>query len=165
MPDQLLLITPWLDATMSGSDSLTFRQVNAQDYYLNAEDLRECGRLWTGNEEARADALKALPPGVLPYLPKPGDISHPYLSPALDQEHYRLLTQHDIRVTMSLGTRDITSLAGYLYLERLEEAGVRTHFVEGIGGLHQYLLMQAIGLPEPSTAVGWMTAAVKEHTR
>ena len=165
LPDHLFLISPWLDATMSDSDSKTleFRRVDAQDYYLDTEELRECGRIWIGDEYARADALKRWPSGISSFMPKAGELSHPYLSPALDHEHFRLLSQHAVRVTMSLGTRDITSLAGYLYLNRLEEAGVGTHFVEGVGGLHQYVLLQAIGLPEPSTAVSWMTAAVKRH--
>lgn len=72
------------------------------------------------------------------FLPAADDTKHPYVSPLLDDEHYRLLASHNVSVSLSFATRDIPSLDSAQYLCQLEQAGVGAHCVRSTGTMHLY---------------------------
>ncbi len=57
LPAALVLFSPWLDITVSGSDQPPLAEL---DTMLNIDDLREAGRMWAGNMPPHDPAVSPL---------------------------------------------------------------------------------------------------------
>lgn len=164
MPDQLLLISPWVDAeSQVGSQRLA--ELESKDWWLSSKVLRGAASMYAGNGKTYAAAVARVPKAAAALLPKPADRTHPYLSPLRDPEHFRLLAEHGIRVTLTYSERDTLCIDAEDYIAKLDKAGVQTRALLGRNGSHVCPSFAFLGLTESRAAFDWMFDAVKAQSR
>ncbi len=56
-PDELIMISPWLDLTMSAQDIMG---IEAKDVMLGSNGLRICGKLWAGDREVKDERISPI---------------------------------------------------------------------------------------------------------
>lgn len=113
-PTHLVLVSPWVDLTMSAPDTAEFAR---QDPWLHLGKAHAYARWWAGSE---ADLVR---PEVSPAL---GDLSG--LPPAI----------------MFSGTRDLLAPGCRLMTERAAAAGWRLAAIEEPGLIHVYAMMPGL---------------------
>ncbi|MBO4819225.1 MAG: alpha/beta hydrolase [Firmicutes bacterium] len=106
-PDELVLISPWVDVTMSNQDMWHYLDL---DPMLGIEGLRKMGEVWAGE-------LDMEDPMVSPIY---GDLKG--LCP----------------VTLTTGTWEVLYPDTLLLKTKLEEAGVKCTYIEGMNMIHCY---------------------------
>ena len=136
LPDQMILLSPWVDATMSGD----------YDAYLDAdpslapEGLAACGAAWAGMEGAgRARASHAIDP------------ADPRISPLFG------FPVGLPQTTVFVGTREIFYPDVLEFYERLETADVSVQLIVGEGMNHVYPLYP---MPEAEAALEMITMVI-----
>ena len=56
-PEELVMISPWLDLTMSAQDIMG---IEAKDVMLGSNGLRICGELWAGDQDVKDERISPL---------------------------------------------------------------------------------------------------------
>jgi acetyl esterase/lipase len=140
-PNQLFLISPWLDVTNSVPNIAIYRR---WDPWLHPETLLRIGMAWSR-----------------------GDTKSLYCSPLLGD--LSLLTKAKMKVTLCSGTYDYLYTNALEWVKKGERAGLECTFVSAERCVHVYpllgLMLPPILVPEGIEALTRMIKAVEGYSK
>ena len=125
-PDELILLSPWLDVSMSNMDLPDYEKKEPK---LDKATLAAAGEAWAGS----------------------WDVTHGKVSPHYAYEDW-LRADPEHQLTLFAGTRELLYPDIVRFSEHLEANGLGHHLVIGEGMNHIWPLYRAYGVPEAEEA-------------
>lgn len=125
-PDELILLSPWLDVSMSNMDLLDYEKKEPK---LDKATLAAAGEAWAGS----------------------WDVTHGKVSPHYAYEDW-LRADAGHQLTLFAGTRELLYPDIVRFSEHLEANGLGHHLVIGEGMNHIWPLYLSYGIPEAQEA-------------
>ncbi|KAI8820426.1 Alpha/Beta hydrolase protein [Fimicolochytrium jonesii] len=145
LPDQLVLIAPWLDLTASHPDIERYAKL---DPWLKLETAHRLGPYWaTGPLPMDQFLLESNSPPKARTDAHLEAMQHPLASPLFAPD-FAFLAKAGTRVTLITGTHDMLYLDSETFVDRLKKAGVEFTFIRGPRCVHVYPIL--VGAPLPS---------------
>lgn len=126
VPDELILLSPWLDVSMTNMDLLDYEKKEPK---LDRQTLAAAGRAWAGS----------------------WDVTHAKVSPHYAYEDW-LRADPEHQLTLFAGTRELLYPDIIRFSEHLETNSLGHQLVIGEGMNHIWPLYRAYGVPEAEEA-------------
>lgn len=166
LPDQMMLIAPWLDLTAMSPDG----GVNKHDPLLTFDMARRYGRLWgstgaIGEEQFRIEERKLAP---MPTVKELKRMAEPLASPLFWD--LTILANAGIKLTICTGGHDTLVVDGDAFFKRCKEANVQVTYIRGDDCIHGYPMLGHLPIAkylfrESKTGLELIVKSVKRYSK
>ena len=161
-PDTLVLFSPALHFPPENND---INDALAKvDFCFTREVIRRLGQSWAkGNKRAQAKWAadrQRYTQEMVNFLHS--DDSHPYVSPAAHEVTYEILAQRGIDVVLDAAVEDLLYEGSYTYLNGCDRHGVKVRYLEGLRGVHNYIMFEGFAMDESQEAREYVWDSVEK---